>query len=72
MAETISVKEAAERWGLSERSVRGMCSNGKIPGVIKSGRDWKIPANTEKPEDKRFRQGKYAKSKAIPKPLPLP
>ena len=72
MAETISVKEAAELWGLTERSVRGMCSNGKIPGVIKSGRDWKIPAKAEKPEDKRVRQGKYAKSKAIPKPLPLP
>ena len=40
----ISVKQAAEKWGISDRRVRILCSEGKIPGVIREGRSWKIPA----------------------------
>lgn len=30
-----------------------MCSEGKIPGVIREGRSWKIPETAKKPEDGR-------------------
>ena len=29
----ITVKETAEKWGISERRIRVLCSEGKIPGV---------------------------------------
>lgn len=48
----ISVAEAAKKWGVSERSVRGYCSAGKITGAFLTGKTWNIPENTEKPTGK--------------------
>ena len=71
MPEGMLVKEAAERWGLTERSVTGMCRNGRIPGAIKEGGTWYIPADAEKPADGRVRTGTYKKAVNKAK-LPLP
>ena len=46
----MSVNQAAEKWGISDRRVRTLCSEGRIPGVIREGRGWKIPEDAEKPE----------------------
>lgn len=51
----ISVKQASEKWGISDRRVRILCSEGKIPGVIREGRSWRIPAKAGKPEDGRYK-----------------
>lgn len=51
----ISVKQASEKWGISDRRVRILCSEGRIPGVIREGRSWKIPAEAGKPEDGRYK-----------------
>ena len=51
----ITVKEAAEKWGISDRRVRVLCSEGKIPGAYQEGRGWKIPIDAEKPADGRFK-----------------
>lgn len=51
----ISVKQAAEKWSISDRRVRVLCSEGKIPGAYQDGRGWKIPADAAKPEDGRYR-----------------
>lgn len=51
----ISVKQAAEKWGISDRRVRILCSEGKISGVIREGRSWRIPAEVRKPEDGRYK-----------------
>lgn len=72
MANVISVKEAAMRWELAERTVRGLCIGGKIPGAVKSGRSWLIPAGAEKPVDNRIKTGAYVREKSRPKHLPLP
>lgn len=72
MANVISVKEAAMRWELAERTVRGLCISGKIPGAVKSGRSWLIPAGAEKPVDNRIKTGAYVREKSRPKYLPLP
>lgn len=45
----ISVTEAAEKWGISERSVRGYCSDGRIDGAVLDGKTWRIPEDAEKP-----------------------
>lgn len=58
--EYISVKEAAKKWNLSDRSVRNYCANGKIPGAILHGNAWKIPEAAKKPTRKQ-RQGKVPK-----------
>ena len=60
--EFITVKQAAEKWNLSERRLQTMCNEGLIPGVIKFGHAWAIPVNAEKSVDKRIKSGKYVKS----------
>ena len=71
MAEMISVKEAADRWKITERRVSTLCKNGKISGAIKKNNRWLIPDNTQKPEDQRIKTGAYRKTERLPK-LPLP
>ncbi len=51
----ITVKEAAERWGISDRRIRVLCSEGKIPGAYQEGRGWKIPEDAKKPADGRYK-----------------
>jgi AraC-like DNA-binding protein len=49
----MSVREAAEKWGLSERRVHKLCKDGRIAGLIRFGRSWGIPRGAEKPDDAR-------------------
>ena len=48
--EYISVAKMAEKWGLSERSVRNYCAQGRIPNAKLIGKTWYIPDDAEKPE----------------------
>ncbi|MCI9025998.1 MAG: helix-turn-helix domain-containing protein [Dorea sp.] len=49
----ISVKEAAKKWGISERRVQKLCEGNRIEGVIRFGHSWMIPKDAEKPIDLR-------------------
>lgn len=51
----ITVKQAAEKWGISDRRVRILCSEGKIHGAYQEGRGWKIPYDATKPTDGRYK-----------------
>ena len=51
----MSVTQASEKWGISDRRIRVLCSEGKIPGAFREGRNWKIPADAAKPADARFK-----------------
>lgn len=51
----MTVKQAAEKWGLSDRRVRALCTEGRISGAFQEGRGWKIPTDAVKPSDGRFR-----------------
>ena len=51
----ISTREAAEKWGISERRIQKLCEEGRIPGVIRFVRVWAIPKDAEKPTDARLR-----------------
>lgn len=50
MINYLSVTEAAKKWGVSERSVRGYCADGKIHGAVRKGKTWQLPENAQKPE----------------------
>ena len=54
----ISIKEAAEKWGLSVRRVNQYCTGDRIHGLIRFGRSWAIHADTEKPSDTRCKAKK--------------
>ena len=51
----ITVKQAASKWGISDRRIRVLCSQGKIPGAYQEGRGWKIPIDADKPADGRYK-----------------
>lgn len=46
----LSVSEIAEKWKVSDRSVRNYCAKGRVAGAFRSGKIWSIPENAEKPE----------------------
>lgn len=45
----LSVAEIAEKWGISERSVRNYCAENRIPDAVLIGKTWHIPETAEKP-----------------------
>ena len=53
----LSVREAAEKWGVSQRRVHQYCAEGRIPGAQKLGKSWAVPAGAEKPADPRRARG---------------
>ena len=46
MTDYMTAKEAAERWGLSERRVTALCREERIYGSKKQGRSWVIPEDS--------------------------
>lgn len=51
----MNTKQAAEKWGISDRRVRVLCSEGKILGAYQEGRGWRIPIDAVKPADERYK-----------------
>ena len=49
-----TVKETAERWGVSERFVRKLCKEGRIENVVRDEDTWLIPSSIEKPGRKKY------------------
>lgn len=56
--EYMTASQASKKWGISQRRVQILCAEGRIQGVFKLGEAWAIPANVEKPQDKRKKGGK--------------
>ncbi len=52
--EFISAREAAEKWGISQRRVAVLCSENRIADAAMVGNMWIIPANAQKPADARI------------------
>ncbi len=48
----MTAQETAQKWGVSVRQVQQLCKNGKVEGVMRVGRNWIIPVNTDKPTKK--------------------
>ena len=61
----ISAKEAAEKWGISQRRVAVLCSEHRIAGASMVGNMWIIPDDAEKPADARTTRFNTNDGKAI-------
>lgn len=48
--EFISVKQFAEKYGISERTARNYCAQGKTAGAFLTGKTWNIPADATLPK----------------------
>lgn len=48
--EYVSVAKIAEKWGISERSVRNYCAQGRIADAKLIGKIWYIPEDARKPD----------------------
>lgn len=55
----MTIQEASQKWGITERRIQVLCSEGRLEGAQKFGRQWAIPADLEKPDDARIKTGKY-------------
>lgn len=49
----MTAKEAAQKWGISERRVQVLCEQGRIERVARLGKSWAIPKDSQKPLDAR-------------------
>ena len=54
----MTLKEAAEKWGVTPRRVNYYCAGGRIPGAVKMAGVWLLPKTAEKPTDRRRKEGK--------------
>lgn len=52
----LSVAKIAEKWNVSERSVRNYCAQGRVPGAFLTGKTWNIPENAKKPDRSNKKQ----------------
>ena len=59
--EYLSVRQAADKWGISPRRVQILCNQNRIEGAMKIGYAWVVPADALKPPDARIKSGKYIK-----------
>ena len=59
----MTLKEAAEKWGIGDRRINTLCLEGRIEGASKIGNLWVIPVDTPKSDDNRIKSGKYIKKK---------
>ena len=55
----LTIDQVAEKWGVTPRRVRELCTSERIEGAVKFGFVWAIPADAERPIDKRITTGEY-------------
>ncbi|MBR2354614.1 MAG: hypothetical protein IKA76_08955 [Clostridia bacterium] len=68
----IKIEEAAKEWKVTPRRVQVLCADGKIPGAVRIGREWMIPAGTSRPTDGRTRAAKEKAEENMPLPRKTP
>ena len=60
--EYLSIKQTAEKWGISGRRIQRLCAEGRISGATKIGSYWAVPVDAQRPKDGRIKSGKYIKA----------
>lgn len=61
--ELIAIKDVSLLWNISPRRITKLCEDGRIIGAQKIAGIWLLPADAEKPNDARVKNGKYIKKK---------
>ena len=61
----MSAREAADKWGISQRRVAVLCSESRIENATMIGNMWIIPATAEKPIDARSVRYNKSDSKKV-------
>lgn len=56
--EFLTASQTAKKWDITQRRVQILCAKGRIDGVFKLGENWAIPANAQKPIDRRIKKEK--------------
>lgn len=59
----ITTKEAAKKWGISQRQVQKHCKEGRIPGVVSAGKSYLIPVGASRPMYGFYSLSEVAKAK---------
>ena len=54
----MSARQAAEKWNITDRQVQSLCSQSKIKGATRIGREWLIPKDAPRPLDGRTKVAK--------------
>ncbi len=62
----LTVQQTAEKWNMSVRGVQNLCKLGKITGAVRFGTNWMIPADAQRPADKRRKEVKENESEYRP------
>ena len=57
--EYMTVREAAEKWSITERWVQKLCEENRIKGAVRFSRVWMIPKEAIKPIDGRRKDGEH-------------
>ena len=60
--ELLSVRQTAEKWGISSRRLQILCAQDRIEGAVRVGKYWAIPSDAQKPKDERIKSGRYIKA----------
>ncbi|MBO5333272.1 MAG: hypothetical protein J6B37_04065 [Clostridia bacterium] len=68
----LKIEDVANKWGLSTRRVQVLCSQGKVEGAFRFGRDWMIPKDANRPTDGRTKAGRKEALNLLNVNLPLP
>ena len=61
----MSAREAADKWGISQRRVAVLCSENRIDNATMVGNMWIIPTTAEKPHDARSTHDKKSDEKRV-------
>jgi len=67
----ISSLEASKNWGISQRRISILASQGKIPGAKKVANNWLIPSEASKPLDGRYNINKKINESSFPFRFPI-
>ena len=68
----MTIAEASDRWGISQRQVQHLCTLGSVEGAVKFGRAWMIPKIANKPVDGRTKAARTELDADMPLPRKTP
>ncbi len=69
--EYITVKEAAEKWGVSPRRVQILCSQNRVPGITRFGNRIMIPADAAYPTQEKAEESGAEENQPLPRKTPF-